>query len=49
MPLYESLTDLDAAAKKRALGFLDKFYKTLDRRVLVKEAFMDTCVKRGMI
>jgi hypothetical protein len=48
-PLYDSLTDMDARAKKRALEFLDQFYKTLDRQGLVKAAFMDNCYKRGMM
>jgi hypothetical protein len=48
-PLYDSLTDMDAGAKKRAIGFLDQFYKTLDRPALVKAAFMDNCYKRGMM
>ena len=48
-PLYDSLTDMDAGTKKRALGFLDQFYKTLDKPATVKMAFIDNCYKRGMM
>jgi hypothetical protein len=40
---------MDAGARKRALGFLDQFYKTLEKPADVKTAFIDNCLKRGMM
>jgi hypothetical protein len=35
--------------KKKALGYLDQFYKTLDRPADVKAAFIDHCLKSGLM
>jgi hypothetical protein len=49
-PMYDTLPDLfDAGAKKQAIGYLDQFYKTIDSPDAVKRAFMDACLKRGLM
>lgn len=47
--MYDSLPDFDPAAKKKALAYLDQFYRTIDRPADVKTAFMEPhCLKHGM-
>ena len=49
-PMYDSLPELfDAGAKKQAIAYLDQFYKTIDRPADVKKAFIDQCLKRGLM
>ena len=47
--LYDSISDFDAKGKKRALEFLDQFYRTLDRPVVVKRDFTANCLKKGLM
>jgi hypothetical protein len=48
--MYDSLPEFfDAGAKKRAIGYLDGFYKTLEKPNDVKKAFLDRCLKRGLM
>jgi hypothetical protein len=43
-PLYDTIPDFDPAAKKRALAYLDEFYKTIARPADVKAAFTANCL-----
>jgi hypothetical protein len=47
--MYESIPDLDEKGKKRALDFLDEFYRTLDRPNVVKRDFTANCLKKGLM
>jgi hypothetical protein len=48
--IYDSLPELfDAGSKKKAIGYLDGFYKTIDKPGDVKKAFIDKCLKRGLM
>ncbi len=47
--MYDSLPDFDPAAKKKALAYLDQFYRTIDRPADVKAAFIDHCLKTGLM
>jgi hypothetical protein len=49
--LYDSLPEMDAGSKDRALKYLDGFYKTLDDPASVKKAFLNNppCLKRGLM
>jgi hypothetical protein len=48
-PMYDSLADFDPGAKKKALAYLDEFYRTIDRPAAVKTAFIDHCLKTGLM
>jgi hypothetical protein len=48
-PMYDSLVDLDPGAKKRALSYLDEFYRMLDRPDQVKTALQQNCLKHGLM
>jgi hypothetical protein len=48
-PMYDSLPDLDPGAKKRALSYLDEFYRMLDRPDQVKTALQQNCLKHGLM
>jgi hypothetical protein len=49
-PLYDSLPEMDAGSKDRAIKYLDGFYKTLDDPASVKKAFLEPhCLKRGLM
>jgi hypothetical protein len=47
--IYDSMPDLDQSVKRKALAYLDQFYKTLDRPADVKTAFIDHCLKSGLM
>ena len=48
--MYDALPDFDPRAKRRALSYLDQFFRTIDRPNNVKAAFMDPhCLKRGLM
>ncbi len=47
--MYESIPDFDEKGKKRALEFLDEFYRTLDRPNVVKRDFTAYCLKKGLM
>jgi hypothetical protein len=47
--IYDSIPDFDEKGKKRALEFLDQFYRTLDRPNVVKRDFTANCLKRGLM
>jgi hypothetical protein len=48
--IYDSIPDLDPSVKKKALAYLDQFYRTIDRPADVKAAFIDLghCLKKLM-
>lgn len=48
-PIFDSLTDMDPGAKRRAVAFLDQFYKTIDRPGDVKQEFLLNCLKKGLM
>lgn len=47
--LYDSIPDFDEKGKKRALEYLDEFYRTLDRPNAVKKDFTADCLKKGLM
>lgn len=48
--MYDSLPALfDAGAKKKAISYLDGFYKTIEKPAEIKKSFIDTCLKRGLM
>jgi len=48
--MYGSLPELfDADAKKKALRYLDGFYKAFEKPAEIKKAFLDKCLKRGLM
>ena len=47
--LYDSIPEFDAGARKKALSYLDQFYRTLDRPNEVKQAFTVGCLKSGLM
>jgi len=47
--IYDSIPDFDQKGKKRALEFLDQFYRTLDRPNVVKRDFTANCLKKGLM
>lgn len=47
--IYDSLPDLDARYKRNALGYLDQFFKLIDRPSDVKAAFLENCLKKGIM
>ena len=50
-PLFDSLIDMDSGAKKRALSYMDQFFRTLDKPDDVKKALADStyCLKNGLM
>ena len=46
-PMYDSLPDFDPAGKKKALAYLDQFYRTIDRPADVKTNIIDHCLPHG--
>jgi hypothetical protein len=49
--LYDELSalGLDPKRQRRALAYLDEFYRTIERPVLVKSAFLTDCLKHGLM
>ena len=47
--IFDELPGLDPAKKRRALSFLDDFYRRIDRPQDVKAAFFDTCIRTGLM
>jgi hypothetical protein len=48
--LYGSMPEFfDADAKKKAIRYLDGFYKALAKPEEIKKAFLDKCLKRGLM
>lgn len=48
MGLFDGMADLDAGYRRRAKGYLEQFYRTIDQPVLVKRELIDNCQKIGM-
>ena len=50
-PIFESLTDMDPGAKKRALSYLDEFFKMAEKPDSVKKALAESpyCLKKGLM
>jgi len=46
--LYDDLPDMSASYRKNARGYLDEFYKMVDRPAEVKKNIIDGCKKLGM-
>ena len=44
--VYDHVPGLDAGYRRDAKGYLDQFFRTLDKPGDVKKAFLDSCVKR---
>jgi hypothetical protein len=49
MDFYDALPDLSDNSRREVKDYLDGFYRTLDRPTDVKRAFIDGCVKEGMM
>jgi hypothetical protein len=47
--LYDSLPDFDAGAKKKSLAYIDQFYRVIDRPDEIKTAFLEHCLKKGLM
>jgi hypothetical protein len=48
--VYGSLPEFfDDANRKKALGYLDGFYKTTETPAAIKRAFLEKCLKRGLM
>jgi hypothetical protein len=47
--IYDAIPDLDPNVKKKALAYLDQFYRTLDRPNEIKAVFIDHCLKSGLM
>lgn len=48
--MYDSLPDFfDEGNRKKALSYLDGFYKTAEKPAEIKKAFLDKCLKRGLM
>jgi hypothetical protein len=47
--MYDSLPDFDPAAKKKALAYLDQFYRTIDRPADLRTAFIEHCLNSGLM
>ncbi len=48
MSLYDSLPALDSGYRKDAKGYLEGFFKIIDKPGDVKRAFIDGCHRKGM-
>jgi len=48
LALYDGLADLNNSYRRSAKGYLEEFYRTIDRPREVKRAIIDPCVKAGM-
>jgi hypothetical protein len=47
--VYDAIPDFDPSAKRKALAYLDQFYRTIDRPSDVKTAFTSNCLKSGIM
>ena len=48
MALYDTIPDLSPSYRRYAKGYLEEFYRTIDRPANVKKELIDQCVKIGM-
>jgi len=48
-PLYDSLSNFDPGEKRKTLEYLDQFYRVIDSPNQVQQAFMENCLKRGLM
>jgi len=48
-PMYDSLPDFDPSGKKKALAYLDQFYRSVDRPADVKTNILEHCMKNGLM
>jgi hypothetical protein len=47
--IFDEIPGLDPGKKRRALSYLDDFYRRIDRPAEVKTEFFDPCIRTGMI
>ena len=47
--VFADIPDMDANARKRALAYLEQFYRVLARPADIKTAFLDNCLKKGLM